>query len=86
MNWPSRCSGLANYASVVNPEAFIFTGGIAKAGDWLLDPMQETFEKHVYKNMQGKTKFLVSELDEDNHDVLGASVLAWEVKEYSLFK
>ena len=78
--------GLANYASVVNPEAFIFTGGIAKAGDWLLDPMQETFEKHVYKNMQGKTKFLVSELDEDNHDVLGASVLAWEVKEYSLFK
>ena len=78
--------GLANYASIVNPEAFIFTGGIAKAGDWLLDPMQETFEKHVYKNMQGKTKFLVSELDEDNHDVLGASVLAWEVKEYSLFK
>ena len=78
--------GLANYASVVNPEAFVFTGGIAKAGDWLLDPMQETFEKHVYKNMQGKTKFLVSELDEDNHDVLGASVLAWEVKEYSLFK
>ena len=78
--------GLANYASVVNPEAFIFTGGIAKAGDWLLDPMQETFEKHVYKNLQGKTKFLVSELDEDNHDVLGASVLAWEVKEYSLFK
>jgi glucokinase len=78
--------GLANYASVVNPEAFVFTGGIAKAGDWLLDPMQETFEKYVYKNMQGKTKFLVSELDEDNHDVLGASVLAWEVKEYSLFK
>ena len=78
--------GLANYASVVNPEAFIFTGGIAKAGDWLLDPMQETFEAYVYKNMKGKTKFLVSELDEDNHDVLGASVLAWEVKEYSLFK
>jgi glucokinase len=78
--------GLANYASIVNPEAFIFTGGIAKAGDWLLDPMQETFEKYVYNNMQGKMKFLVSELDEDNHDVLGASVLAWEVKEYSLFK
>ena len=28
----------------------------------------------------------LAELDEDNHDVLGASVLAWEVKEYSLFK
>ena len=70
----------------VNPEAFIFTGGIVKAGDWLLDPMQEAFEEHVFKNLKGKIKFLVSELDEDNHDVLGASVLAWEVKEYSLFK
>ena len=78
--------GLANYASIVNPEAFIFTGGIVKAGDWLLDPMQEAFEEHVFKNLKGKIKFLVSELDGDNHDVLGASVLAWEVKEYSLFK
>ena len=78
--------GLANYASVVNPEAIIFTGGIAKAGDWLMDPMKESFETYVYKNITGKTKFLISELDEDNHDVLGASVLAWEVKEYSLFK
>ena len=78
--------GLANYASIVNPEAFIFTGGIVKAGDWLLDPMQEAFEEHVFKNLKGKIKFLVSELDENNHDVLGASVLAWEVKEYSLFK
>lgn len=78
--------GLANYASVANPEAFIFTGGIAKAGDWLMDPMKESFETYVYNNIKGKTKFLISELDEDNHDVLGASVLAWEVKEYSLFK
>lgn len=78
--------GLANYVSIVNPEAVIFTGGIAKAGDWLMDPMKEVLEAHVFNNIQGKTKFLVSELDEDNHDVLGASVLAWEVKEYSLFK
>ena len=78
--------GLANYASIVNPEAIIFTGGIAKAGDWLMDPMKKSFDSYVYKNTRDKTKFLISELDEDNHDVLGASVLAWEVKEYSLFK
>ena len=78
--------GLANYASLVNPEAIIFTGGIPKAGDWLMDPMKESFETHVYHNMKGNVKFLISELDEENHDVLGASVLAWEVKEYSLFK
>ena len=76
--------GLANYASLVNPEAFIFTGGITKAGKWLLDPAREAFEQLVFHNIEGKTKFLISDLDE--HDVMGASVLAWEVREYSLFK
>jgi glucokinase len=78
--------GLANYASVVNPEAIIFTGGISKAGKWLMDPTIESFEQHVFHNIQGKVKFLTSELDDRERDVLGASVLAWDVKEYSLFK
>ena len=34
----------------------------------------------------GKVKFLSSELEESERNVLGASVLAWKVKEYSLFK
>lgn len=76
--------GLANYASIVDPEAFIFTGGIAKAGHWLMDPMEEAFNEYVFHNIRGKAKFLISELE--LHDVLGASVLAWEVREYSLFK
>lgn len=78
--------GLANYASVLNPEAIIFTGGISKAGKWLMEPAAEAFEKHVFHNIQGKVKFLTSELDDRERDVLGASVLAWDVKEYSLFK
>lgn len=78
--------GLANYASVFDPEAFIFTGGIPKAGKWLLDPALETFNSHVFHNIENKVQFLVSELDDRERDVLGASVLAWDVKEYSLFK
>lgn len=77
---------LANYASLLNPEAIIFTGGISKAGKWLLEPAKESFDDHVFHNIQGKVKFLVSELDDRERDVLGASVLAWKVKEYSLFK
>ena len=77
--------GLANYASLVNPEALIFTGGIARAGKWLLEPAKKSFEEHVFHNIQGKVKFLQSELGEDERNVLGASVLAWRVKEYSLF-
>ena len=77
--------GLANYASVIDPEAIIFTGGISKAGKWLLEPAQKAFEEHVFHNIQGKVKFLLSDLEESERNILGASVLAWEVKEYSLF-
>ena len=77
--------GLANYATLLDPEAIIFTGGIAKNGKWLLDPAREEFEAHVFHNVRGKVKFLVSTLDDHDRDVLGASVLAWDVKEYSLF-
>lgn len=77
---------LANYASIIDPEAIILTGGISRAGKWLLDPTRETFEEHVFGNMRGKVKILVSPLDDRERDVLGASALAWEVPEYSLFK
>lgn len=77
--------GLANYASVMDPEAIIFTGGIAKAGKWLIEPAQKAFDEHVFHNIRGKVKFLSSELEEGERNILGASVLAWEVKEYSLF-
>lgn len=78
--------GLANYASILNPEAIIFTGGISQAGKWLLEPASESFEKHVFHNIREKVKFIHSSLDNRVRNMLGASVLAWEVKEYSLFK
>lgn len=77
--------GLANYASILNPEAIILTGGIRYAGKWLLQPTEESFERHVFHNIQGQTKIIVSALKDGERDVLGASVLAWQVKEYSLF-
>jgi glucokinase len=78
--------GLANYASITNPEAIILTGGIPHAGKWLLDPTCKSFEEHVFGNLRGKVKMLVSKLEDRERDVLGASALAWSVPEYSLFK
>ena len=78
--------GLANYASIIDPEAIILTGGISHAGKWLLEPLSESFENHVFGNMKGKIKILVSRLNDRERDVLGASALAWSVPEYSLFK
>jgi glucokinase len=78
--------GLAGYASILNPEAIVFTGGIAQAGKWLLEPANQTFEEHIFHNIQGRVKFVVSNLENRTRNMLGASVLAWDVKEYSLFK
>lgn len=78
--------GLANYASIIDPEAIILTGGISHAGKWLHDSILESFESHVFGNMRGKVKIFISELDDRERDVLGASTLAWSVPEYSLFK
>ena len=78
--------GLANYASIVDPEAIILTGGISHAGKWLMEPTIESFESHVFGNLRGKVKILVSKLNDRERDVLGASALAWSVPEYSLFK
>lgn len=78
--------GLANYASVTNPEAIVMTGGITKAGKWLLEPTNESFESHVFHNVENKVNFIYSSLSDDERNVLGASALAWRVKEYSLFK
>lgn len=78
--------GLATYASLINPEAIIITGGVSHAGHWLIVPTQESFEAHVFGNMRGKIPLMLSDLDDAERDVLGASALAWEVPEYSLFK
>ncbi|MBQ9204224.1 MAG: ROK family protein [Prevotella sp.] len=78
--------GLATYASIVNPEAIIITGGVSHAGRWLLEPTKESFETHVFRNMRGKVRLILSDLNDAERDVLGASALAWEVPEYSLFK
>ena len=67
--------GLANYASIVDPEAIILTGGISHAGKWLVVPVYEAFEPHVFGNLRGKVKILCSNMNNRERDVLGASAL-----------
>ena len=72
--------------NVMSRLSIILTGGISHAGKWLLEPTRESFERHIFYNMRDRVKIQVSKLDDHERDVLGASVLAWEVPEYSLFK
>jgi len=79
-------NALATYASLVDPESIILTGGMTVYSKWMLDVMKGTFEANIFQNLKGKVKIVNSPLNNNERDVVGASALAWEVKEYSLFK
>ena len=68
----------ADFVTFNSPEAIIFFGGLTKAGDYLMKPLREAFEKNTLNIFQGKTKLLISSLNGSEAAVLGASALGWE--------
>lgn len=69
----------ADFAAFSSPEAFIFFGGLVKAGDLIMNPIKRSYEQHVLKIYRGKAKFLISGLDGASAAVLGASAIGWEL-------
>ena len=69
----------ANFACFNSPEAFVFFGGLSKAGDRIMDPIKRAYDENVLKIYKGKAKMLVSQLDDAKAAVLGASALGWEI-------
>ena len=69
----------ADFAAFSSPEAFIFFGGMVKAGELIMKPIREAYDKHVMRIFKGKAKFLVSGLDGASAAVLGASAVGWEI-------
>lgn len=64
------CADMAAFSS---PEAFIFFGGLSKAGRLLLDPIEKTYNENVMPIFKGKAKFLLSAIDGAGASVLGAA-------------
>lgn len=79
-------TALANYASIVNPEAVIITGELTKYCGRMWPAMEKAFLENVFGNIRDKVIVVVSKINDHERNVLGASALAWKVKEYSLFK
>ena len=69
----------ADFAAFSSPEAFIFFGGMVKAGELIMKPIREAYDEHVMRIFKGKAKFLVSGLDGASAAVLGASAVGWEM-------
>lgn len=70
----------ADFAAFSSPEAFIFFGGMVKAGELIMKPIREAYDAHVFPTFRGKAKFLVSGLDGASAAVLGASAIGWEIQ------
>lgn len=69
----------ADFAAFSSPEAFIFFGGMTKAGDLIMEPIKKAYDANVLNIFRGKAKFLVSGLEGASAAVLGASAVGWEV-------
>ncbi|WP_198507499.1 ROK family protein [Prevotella intermedia] len=72
----AACADFANFSS---PEAFVFFGGLTKAGDLLMNPIKVAYAKYVLPTYRDNVKFLVSSLDDAAAAVLGASAIGWEI-------
>lgn len=69
---------LADFVKFSSPEAFVLFGGLAKAGDLLLNPLKKAMDDNLMPVFKGKVKVLFSEMKDADAAVLGASALAWD--------
>lgn len=69
----------ADFAAFSSPEAFVFFGGLTKAGDLLMKPLQDAYDANVLPMFRGHAKLLISGLNGSEAAVLGASALGWEI-------
>ena len=69
----------ADFIAFSSPEAIVLFGGLARAKEFLLAPMEEAMNANVLPLWRGKVKILFSQLKESDAAILGASALAWEL-------
>lgn len=70
----------AHFAAFSDPEAIIIFGGVSRAGELLLAPLRESFDRNVLHLYRGHVTICTSELNEADAALLGASALGWEAE------
>ena len=69
---------LADTVAHTSPEAIFLFGGLANAGQLIIEPTKRHMELNLLKIFQKKVKILPSGLTETNAAVMGASALVWK--------
>ena len=69
----------ADFIEFSAPEAIVLFGGLARAKEFLVEPIQKAMDENVLPLWRGKVKLVFSQLKESDAAILGASALAWEL-------
>ena len=69
----------ADFIEFSAPEAIVLFGGLARAKDFLRDPIERSMNANVLPLWRNKVKLVFSQLKESDAAILGASALAWEL-------
>ena len=70
---------LADFIEFSAPEAIVLFGGLARAKEFLTEPVLEAMNANVLPLWRNKVKLIYSSLKESDAAILGASALAWEL-------
>lgn len=69
----------ADFVAFSAPEAIVLFGGLARAKEFLRDPIENAMNENVLPLWRNKVKIVFSQLKESDAAILGASALAWEL-------
>ncbi|MCT1575906.1 ROK family glucokinase [Oceanobacillus kimchii] len=75
---------LANMGVIINPSKVLIGGGVSKAGDQLIDAIQQAFEKHALPRVAEACSIKTAQLGNDA-GIIGAAYLAYSSKNSTFF-
>lgn len=69
----------ADFVAFSSPEAIVLFGGLARAKEFLYQPILDAMNANLLPLWRNKVKIVFSQLKESDAAILGASALAWEL-------
>ena len=69
----------ADFIAFSAPEAIVLFGGLARAKEFLTEPILDAMNANVLPLWRNKVELVYSQLKESDAAILGASALAWEL-------
>lgn len=67
----------ADFVAFSAPQAIVLFGGLARAKEFILNPIKEAMDANLLNIWKGKVAIIPSALKESDAAILGASALAW---------